>query len=480
MRELKSIDSGVAGLNDVLHGGYAQGRMYLVRGEPGTGKSLLGAHFLESGLDAGERVVYIHGEESEDDVVLNAKQVGIDLSGTNFLDLGPETEFFTEDQAYDLIDPGDVQSERFTEDIRTVIEEYNPSRLLIDPITQLKYLETDQYQYRKRLLSLMRYLRNRETTIVGTLTTRGVENEAWSEDAESLSDGLIDLSHGEYGRRIEVTKHRGLGQEDGTHGLEIRGQGLEVYPQIIPKRRSEPVNPETHSSGHSPLDSLLGGGIEEESVTFISGPSGIGKTTVGAQFLQAVAGRKNTALGFLFEESVEQFTYRAENLGTPVEELADRGLLQLKDIEPLELSSEEFAQRVLEMVAEHDPEVVLIDGIAGYKMSIQGDKHRLVRRLHALTRSLKQRGVSVIITDEVHRLTGISSPTSSNASYLADNVIFMSYVERDGKMDRAIGVVKKRLGSFDNRFHQFTIEEGTGIHVHGPFDDAPNISRPID
>ncbi|KTG11723.1 recombinase RecA [Haloferax profundi] len=421
----------------------------------------------------------MHGEESKKDVILNAQQVGLDIKGAEFLDLGPETEFFTEDQSFDLVEPGDVQSERFIEDIKSVIQDYNPSRILIDPITQLKYIETDQYQYRKRLLSLMRYLRDRDTTIVGTLTTRSEYGEEWPEDAESLSDGLVNLSHGTHGRRLEVRKHRGLGHEDGTHGLEIRDQGLEVYPRVVPEKSESPFEPDLLPSGHEPLDSLLGGGISEQSVTFISGPSGIGKTTTGTQFLQGVASREQTALGFLFEESVEQFTYRAENLGTPVKDLVDRGLLELRNIEPLARSSEEFGQIVLSAVEEHDPEIVLIDGIAGYKMSIQGDEQRLVRRLHALTRSLKQRGISVLITDEIHQVTGVTSPTSSGASYLADNVIFLSYIETDGKMERAIGVLKKRLGGFDNRFHQFTIEEERGLQVQGPFDEAPNISRGV-
>ncbi|ELZ65633.1 RecA/helicase-like protein [Haloferax prahovense DSM 18310] len=357
------------------------------------------------------------------------------------------------------------------------IEEYNPSRILIDPITQLKYIETDQYQYRKRLLSLMRYLRDRETTVVGTLTTRSDDSGNWPEDAESLSDGLLDLTNGAAGRRFEVKKHRGLGQEAGTHGLEIRAQGLEVYPRIAPQQRTTPFDPNVLTSGNDSLDALLGGGIREGSVTFISGPSGVGKTTTGTQFLHGVASQGKTTLGFLFEESTDQFSYRAEKLGTPVGDLVDRGLLELHGIEPLVRSPEEFAQLVLDAVERRDPEVVLIDGIAGYKMSIRGADMQLVRRLHTLTRTLKQRDISVIITDEVGRVTGVESPTSAGASYLADNVVFLSYVEQAGGMERMIGVLKKRLGDFDNQFHRFTIEDAQGLQLHGPFETAPDITR---
>ena len=185
--------------------------------------------------------------------------------------------------------------------------------------------------------------------------------------------------------------------------------------------------------------------------------------------------RGGVALGYLFEESIDQFVHRSEALGLPITELQAQGSVQLTETEPLLRSAEEFGQHILNQADEHEPDAVFIDGLSGYKISLQGDDQRLVRRLHGLTRVLKNRGISVIIMDEADRLTGIPKATSTNTSYIADNILFLTYVEVDGELDRAIGVIKKRLGDFDNRFHRFSIEPGEGLVIKDPFDNVQGI-----
>jgi circadian clock protein KaiC len=474
--EIDLVASGIPELDELLNGGYVRGRTYLVQGVSGTGKSLLGQHFLRAGLDSDETVVYVHGEESRHDILVNAARLGIDIQDAEFLDIGPGTDFFAEDKSYNLVEATEVESERFTQDIKQVIEDVDPSRILIDPITQLQYVERDEYQYRKRLQSLIRFLRDRQVTTVATRThDRNRASQTAHDDFESLSDGVIDLYLDERERRIAVPKHRGLGQVDGTHGLEIREHGIEVYPQTIPAHDDRTFDPELIPTGHESLDGLLGGGIERGTVSFISGPTGIGKSTTGAQTLSGIVEDGGTALGYFFEESIDQFVHRSEALGLPISEMRAQGSLVLTETEPLVRSAEEFDQHVLNQVDAHAPDAVFIDGLSGYQTSLQGDDQRLVRRLHGLTRVLKNRGIAVIITDEANRLTGIPEATSTNTSYVADNIVFLSYVEVDGELDRAIGVVKKRLGDFDSRFHRFSIESGEGLVVEGPFDNVRGI-----
>lgn len=153
-----------------------------------------------------------------------------------------------------------MEAPPFIDDIRDAIEDLDPDRVCIDPTTQLRYGESSDYQFCKRIIALARFLKDRGSTVIATRTE--YENSATDDDIASLSDGIIELQRGDTGRRIRVPKHRGIGQMDGSHGLEIREDGIEVYPSIIPENHQREFEMELVSSGIDELDALLGGGIE--------------------------------------------------------------------------------------------------------------------------------------------------------------------------------------------------------------------------
>ncbi|WP_323172124.1 ATPase domain-containing protein [Natrialba sp. PRR66] len=478
------LSSGVTGLDDILHGGFVPGRMYLVHGQPGTGKTLLGMHFLQEGLTNDETVLFIHGEESQDEIRMNGDAVDIDVSGAEFLDLGPDSEFFTEDYSYDLVDPSDIEQDRYTQDIHEAIREIDPDRVVVDPITQLRYVEANDYQFRKRILAFMRFLKQREITVL-TTATPSTEQE-YDTEIRSLSDGIIELTRGDGGRRIKVAKHRALGQRKSDHAMEIRGNGIEVFPQLVPDRHEHPLESNHLEFGIPGLDELSGGGFDQRTVTFISGPTGAGKTSTGTQLLtQAAANGLNSAV-YLFEEDIETYQHRSESIGMPVTKMRDDGLLSVTEIEPRTLSGEEFAHMVKDEIDERETDIVMIDGLDGYTTSIQGNEENLVRKLHALTRYLKNRGITVLVTNEISQITGISNATSNNLSYVADNLLFLSYVEMDGSLQKVIGILKKRSGNFEPNLREFEITSD-GIRVgdpltglHGILQGVPRSGGPTD
>jgi len=471
MSELNTIETGVDGLDEILYGGVVMGRLYLVVGRPGTGKTLLGMEFLRTGLANDETVLFVHGEESEAEIHANASSFGIDLSDAEFLDLGPDSDFFEADQSYDLVDTRDVEPDRFIEDIREAIEEINPDRVLLDPISQLQYIEPSEYQFRKRLISFMRFLKGRGTTVIATQTPSKFQSD---NEIRSLSDGIVELERGEGGRRISVPKHRGIGQQDGTHGLEIRGDGLAVFPSLIPEQFDREFAPSQIQSGIDELDTMLGGGLERGTATFVSGPTGVGKTTTGTQFLASAAEQGASPVAYLFEESPKTFVHRSESIGTPLSDLQADGGLAVEAVEPLSLSAEEFAQRVKTQVDVGGSEVVMIDGVDGYKVAIQGDEETLGRKLHRLIRYLKSQDVTVLLLDETDQVTGMPSASSANISYIADNILFLNYIEMDGELRKGIGVLKKRASDFERTMREFTITPD-GIVVGAPLTGVEGI-----
>lgn len=169
-REFTQLSSGIGGLDSLLQGGFVSNRLYLAIGAPGTGKTMLGTHFLATGRESGENDLFVHGEESRHDLIVNAAELGVDIAGVDFLDIGPESEFFAQSQSYDIVKPQDIEEERLIGNIREAIEDRNPDRVLIDPIRQLQYMEPNEYQFRKRIIAFTRFLKDRETTVLATKT----------------------------------------------------------------------------------------------------------------------------------------------------------------------------------------------------------------------------------------------------------------------------------------------------------------------
>ncbi len=464
-RSISQLSSGIPGLDEILRGGYIRGRMYLLSGEPGTGKTTIGIHCLKDGLDNDETVLFIHGEESSAEIVNNAAHFNVDITDAEFLDLGPDSAFFAENLSYDLVEPGAVEGERYTQAIHDAIKDIDPERVVLDPITQLRYVERSEYQYRKRLLSFIRFLKEREITVLATETIH--DTRVSDAETRSLSDGVIELTRTSDGRRIEVIKTRGIGQINGDHGLEIRSDGIEVFPRVRPEPNDSEFDPTPLGSGVQSLDDLMNGGLERGTVTFISGPPGVGKTTTGALYQMQTAAESTRSVIYLFEERLETFRHRCRSIGLPIDELRADGSLSVNVIDPLTLSAEEFAHMVRREVEHDDAEVVMIDGFGGYISAIKGERDDLKRDLHSLTRYLVNREVSVFVTDSIHQITGISSATSANLSPIADNIVFLSFVESQGSLRKVIGVLKKRAGGFEHSLREFEITTD-GVQVGDP------------
>ncbi|GIX47809.1 MAG: serine/threonine protein kinase [Candidatus Tectimicrobiota bacterium] len=456
------IATGVAGLDEVLHGGLLPRRAYLVRGAPGTGKTTLGLHFLTAGAAAGEATLLISLDEPEEQLRDNATRLGFDLSRISLLDLSPTPEFFTQVETYDLFAPAEVEREPLAKTITARVEALQPQRIFIDAMTQLRYLAPDPYQFRKQVRSLLRFLVRQGATV---LFSSEASPEAPDHDLQFLSDGILTLEMRPEGRFLHVVKFRGSDFAPGPHALRLDARGLEVLPRLVPEVFGRPFAADLVPSGVPELDELLGGGLERGTVALISGPTGVGKTTLGMQFAKEAAGRGERTAVYLFEERLEALLHRCQAIGIPVHAMVERGTLAVVPVEPLRLSPDELALRVRQEVEAQEARLVLLDSLAGYRLALRGGD--LESHLHALSRYLKNMGVTTLLVNETEAITGDFQATEAGLSHLADTLLFLRYLEIDGELRRAIGVLKKRLGDFEKTLREFTITR-YGLRVGPP------------
>ncbi|GAB7094743.1 ATPase domain-containing protein [Halolamina litorea] len=462
--DLSKIPSGTPGLDDVLYGGVPEGQTTIVYGGHGTGKTILALQFLAAGGDG----LYVGFEEREHELRRNAAALGIDLSDVRVLDLSPSGEQFFADESYTVFPTEQVDGEDLLDRVAGELETSDVDRLVIDPLSELRSLLPDGFQFRRKISALFNALTDRGVTTVCTAQSPGTDEE---DDLQFLGNSVIDVERTTNQRTLEVTKYRGSEFAAGRHTFRIHpGTGGRVYPKLVPGDHYRDYERTQLPSDIPELDELLGGGIERGSVTVVSGPSGVGKTTTGTQFVRAAAERGQRGIVYLFEELRPDYLYRAANLGMDVEGYVADGGLEVEEVEALTRSPDEFAADVREAVEDRGVEFVMLDGIVGYRQGLRGDDSAaaLTRELHALCRYLKRMGVTVVLIEEVQYVTGEFSPTAHQISYLADNIVFLRYLETDGRLEKAIGVLKKRYSDFENSMRGLEIRSGTGLSVGEP------------
>src|ERR1700680_4486600 len=164
----KRLSTGIAGLDEVLHGGLLPERSYLVRGTAGTGKTTLGLHFLAAGAASGEKSLLITLGTPESRIRHDAETFGFDLTAIPIIDLTPSPDFFAKAKTYDIFSPSDVEREPITQKITAQIEKQKPQRVFVDAITQFRYLANDPQQFHKQTLAFLHYLNNKQATVLFT------------------------------------------------------------------------------------------------------------------------------------------------------------------------------------------------------------------------------------------------------------------------------------------------------------------------
>lgn len=459
------VSTGIPGLDEVLFGGFIGGRSYLVSGPPGTGKTTLGWHFLTAGAERGEPGLFITFGESEAELRDNARRSGFDPATIAFLDLSPSSELFAKAQSYDIFSASEVEREPTTRLIVEAVERIRPQRIFVDSMTSLRYLSSDYHEFRRHALSFVRYLSGRDAVVVMTSETSA---EHPDDDLRFLADGVLEVALGGRTRLIRVTKFRGSDFRSGYHTLRLNGQGALVYPRLIPDRHAVPFEPETLSSGLAAFDELLHGGLERGTITLITGPTGAGKTTMGMQFVNAAAADGHRSAVYTFDERGETLLRRCEKINIPVGAMVERGTLRVVELEALQLGPDEFANLVRADVEERGTRIVMIDSVSGYRLAIAGED--LVERLHALCRYLENVGVTVILINELQDVLTFKI-SETGISYLADNVVYLRYLERmagsNSELVRGIGVLKKRLSGFENTVRELRIE-ASGVWIGDP------------
>ncbi|HEX8474163.1 MAG TPA: ATPase domain-containing protein [Pyrinomonadaceae bacterium] len=469
------LTTGNAGFDKVLGGGFPANRLYLIEGDPGTGKTTLALKFLLEGVAQGEPVLYVTLSETKEELISVAASHGWSLDGINIHELIPPEESLKTETQYTIFHPSEVELGDTTQAVIQEVERIQPRRIIFDSLSEMRLLARDALRYRRQILALKQFFAGRQCTVLLLDDRTSTEGDL---QVQSIAHGVVMLeqevlSYGAERRRLRIVKLRGSRYLGGFHDFCILTGGIEVYPRLITSDSEGTFTAGAVSSTVPELDALLGGGLDRGTNTLFMGPAGSGKSTIAAQFVASAAQRGEFTSTFIFDENVNTYMTRAAGIGTDLRADVEAGRIRVQRVDPAELSPGQFAHYVRQAVEQDNARIVVIDSLNGYLQSMPDEKFLTVQ-MHELLSYLNHRGVVTLLLMAQHGFLGTAMNSPVDVSYLADTVVLLRYFESGGAVRRAISVVKKRTG-----FHEDTIRElrisSKGIEVGRPLTEFHGV-----
>jgi len=449
--------TGIAGLDYLLKGGLPSHRIHLLEGHPGAGKTTIGLQFLLEGLRRGESCMYITLSETEDELRTNAASHGWSLDGIHIQELQPADNLRPEEQ-YTLFHPSEIELGDLSRNVFEAVERFKPARAVLDSVSDMRLLARDSLRYRRQVLGLKQFFVGRNCTLLLLNENAGSEPDP---HIQSLSHGVIALEQeildfGLVRRRLQISKLRGVSYVGGYHDFQIQTGGVRVFPRLEPNMVPAVRTSQRLRSGLPHVDALLADALPMGTCTLIIGPSGVGKSTLAAQYLCAAATAKLKAAAFLFDEQRDVFLRRSDDLGMKMTRSLKDGNVAITKIEPGTMSPGEFSHRVRKAIEDDGVKVVLVDSLTGYLTAIPESAAAVVR-LHELASYLARRGVATIFTVAQQGMIGSSMISPIDISYIADTIFMLRFFEAEGEVRKALSVVKKRTGKHETTIREFGV-----------------------
>ncbi len=462
--DLEKAPTGIPGLDQITGGGLPLGRVTLVAGGAGAGKTLLGLNFLVAGArQYGEPGVLMTFEESAAKVALNVRSLGFDLDDLQRSGLLAVLAFRVDPS--EIVAAGEFDFEPLFAILDDAIRRMGAKRVVLDTIEVLFGAFGDDAIVRSELSRLVRWLEDRDVTVVLTgergngsgLTRHGIE--------EYVTDCVIVLDHRVSAeistRRLRVVKYRGSAHGTNEYPFLISARGFAVLP-ITSVALNYEASEERISTGIGRLDHMLGGGMFRGSTLMVSGTAGTGKTSLGAHMVNAACERGEQALMVLLEESPKQVLRNMRSLGLDLRPWVEAGLLRIWAARPSMTGLETHLAILAELIEEKTPLVAVIDGIASLSNGIANTKvnTEVVSTVARKIDLLKSRGITSVITalgqgEEMGTVT---------MSSMVDTWLLLRNTEANGERNRLLFVLKSRGTAHSNQVREFVLT-GHGVEL---------------
>jgi len=468
--KLPRLSSGIAGVDEILLGGFVQNGLYIIQGPPGAGKTIFGNQLCYTNVAAGGRAIYVTLLSEQHERMLG------NLAQLSFFDPGAIARDLIYLSAFQLLErdglPGLLTL------LRREIVSFRANVLVLDGLLTSEAHPVTRLELKKFIHELQMLAGACDCTMFLLTSSRGSLVSA----EHTMVDGMIEMGDSSTSwrteRHLSVRKFRGSDFISGCHAMRITTDGIVAWPRT--ESLPQVLEPVTRRAGDQRvptciegLDAMLGGGLPRSSSTLIMGPTGTGKTVMGLRFLSGCT-REAPGLMLGFSETPAQILVRAEGVAPGLPALVEQGVVGIQWQGPSEDLIDRVGAKLIEEIRRRGVRRLLIDGLLGFQdMTVQPD--RMPNFYRALTNLLRGLDVTILCTMEVPELIGpIMRPPVGRLTPLAENLILLRYVEHEAVLKRLLSVMKVRDSAFDHRLRDYIIHSG-GICLGDGFGGAAKV-----
>jgi circadian clock protein KaiC len=432
---MERLSSGHARLDEILQGGLPSNSINLIIGPPGTGKTILSQQYVFHNATEERPALYLSTVSEPFDKIL---RYGEALSFFDATAIGQRVMY--EDLGAVIVEeglPGVLNA------LDALMRRHRPGVIVIDSFKALRPYAADEAEFRNFLHDLAGRLSAVATSAfwIGEYDAGQIRDAAEFAVADSVISLSMDMVSERDVRTLRVVKLRGSGFARGEHSYRITPEGLRVFPRLADRLDSSiyTLADDRVSTGVPALDTLLGDGYWTGAATLVCGPSGVGKTLMGLQFIVSGAAAGETGVFATFEENRAQLNRAVRGFGWSL----DREGVYVLDRAPVDVYIDEWVYELLDLVESVGAKRVVVDSLSDLWLTVKDERH-FREWAYSLTTHFSRSGVSLLMTLEVPELFDPTRISQHGVSQLSDNVLLLQYLREGDRLQRSLTVLKTR------------------------------------
>jgi circadian clock protein KaiC len=464
MMEVRKLPTGVPGFDVLSYGGIPEGRSTLVYGRSGTGKTILGLQIAASLARRGTPALVLAVEESPEDLITCGDALGFDVSG-----LVGQGALHMADVMRPLEGPtvvsGEYDISALIQRVQGLVKQTGARVVVLDSATALFSPRPPQELMRSLFFQLVHAFRQLDlTSVILAEAAEGRDFATHLGVEDYVCDVVVifrNVADAERRRRtIEINKYRRSGHYKGEYPCTITSRGLAIFPLDATERETS-AEVLRYPSGLPGVDAMVGGGLVRDSIVIVRGPTGSGKTLLAGLYARAGASRGERVAYYGFEEPRPVLLRNFAQIGMPLEEYVQRGVLNIACRYPESMGFEDLLVNLRGSMEEFKPSLIVLDSISSIEHSLSEKGFR--QFMVGLASIIREHNRSALLTQTVAE-GGAAEHTAPYLSTIADGIIALDYSFDETGQRRTVRVVKMRGSDHDAHRYRMWITRG-GLRV---------------